>query len=75
MVARQAPWSMRFPRQEHWSELSSPSPEDLPDPGAEPRSPALAGRLFTTEPPGATAARAREGPGELLHMQGQEGRP
>ena len=26
-------------------------PEDLPDPGIEPTSPALAGRFFTTEPP------------------------
>ena len=26
--------------------------EDLPDPGIEPGSPALAGRFFTTEPPG-----------------------
>ena len=25
---------------------------DLPDPGIEPASPALAGRFFTTEPPG-----------------------
>ena len=29
-----------------------PSPENLPDPGIEPASPALAGRFFTTEPPG-----------------------
>ena len=29
-----------------------PSPGDLPDPGIEPMSPALAGRFFTTEPPG-----------------------
>ena len=27
------------------------SPADLPDPGIEPKSPALAGRFFTTEPP------------------------
>ena len=27
-------------------------PGDLPDPGIEPQSPALAGRFFTTEPPG-----------------------
>ena len=25
---------------------------DLPDPGIEPKSPALTGRFFTTEPPG-----------------------
>ena len=51
-VARQAPLSMAFPRQEYWSGLSFPSPGDLPDSGIEPRSPALAGRFFTTEPPG-----------------------
>ena len=28
------------------------SPEDLPDPGIKPRSPALTGRFFATEPPG-----------------------
>ena len=29
-----------------------PTPGDLPDPGIRPTSPALAGGLFTTEPPG-----------------------
>ena len=38
-------------RQEYWSGLPFPSPGDLPDPGIEPTSPALAGRLFTAEPP------------------------
>ena len=32
--------------------LPFPSSEDLLDPGIEPASPALAGRFFTTEPPG-----------------------
>ena len=32
---------MDFSRQEYWSELPIPEPEDLPDPGIEPRSPAL----------------------------------
>ena len=32
---------MGFPRQEYWSGLPFPSPGDLPDPGMEPRSPAL----------------------------------
>ena len=52
-IACQAPLSMRFPRQEHWSGLPFPPPGDLPDPGIEPKSvaPALAGRFFTTEPP------------------------
>ena len=51
-VAHQAPLSMGFPRQEYWSGFPFPSPGDLPYPGIEPRSPALAGRFFTTEPPG-----------------------
>ena len=40
-VARQAPLSMRFPKQEYWSGLPFPYPGDLPDPGIEPGSPAL----------------------------------
>ena len=51
-VACQAPLSMGFPRQEYWSGLPFPSPGDLPDPGIEPESPALAGGVFATEPPG-----------------------
>ena len=43
--------SLEFSRQEHWSGLPFPSPGDLPDPGIEPVSPALAGRYFTTVPP------------------------
>ena len=40
------PWtvasiSVGFSRQEYWSGLPFPSPGDLPDPGIEPRSPAL----------------------------------
>ena len=51
-VARQAPLSMRFPRQEYWSGLPFPSPGDLPDSGIESSSPALAVRFFTPESPG-----------------------
>ena len=40
-IACQAPLSMEFPRQEHWSGLPFPSPGDLPDPGIEPTSPTL----------------------------------
>ena len=43
---------MGFPRQEYWSGQPFPSPGDLPDPGIEPVSPALAGRFFTAESPG-----------------------
>ena len=51
-VARQAPLSMTFPRQEYWSGLPFPSPGDLPDPGMELVSlvsPTLAGGFFTIE--------------------------
>ena len=51
-VARQAPLSMGFPRQEYWRGLLSPTPGDLSNPGIEPAAPALAGRFFTTEPSG-----------------------
>ena len=51
-VACQAPLSMEFSRQEYWSGLPFPPPGDLPDPGVEPTSPALAGGFFTAEPPG-----------------------
>ena len=44
-VAHQVPLSVGFPRQEHWSGLPVPSPEDLPGPGIEPASSALAGRF------------------------------
>ena len=49
-VALQAPLSMGFSRQEHWSGLPCPPPGDLPDPGVKPTSltsPALAGGFFT----------------------------
>ena len=43
---------MGFSRQEYWSGLQFPSPEDLPDPGIGPTTPALEVGFFTTEPPG-----------------------
>ena len=51
-AAHQAPLSMGFPRKEYWSELPFPSPGDLPDPGIEAASAALAGGFFTAEPSG-----------------------
>ena len=56
MVARQAPLSMRFSRQEYWSGLPFPSPEDLLNPWIEPwgvefqslTCPALAGGFVST---------------------------
>ena len=41
-----APLSMVFSRQEYWSGLPLPTPEDLPDPGIEPGSPALSGGVY-----------------------------
>ena len=53
-VALQAPLSMGFSRQEYWSGLPCPPPEDLPDPGIKPSpvSPALQEDSFTIEQPG-----------------------
>ena len=48
-VAHQAPLSMGFSRQEYWSGLPFPSPGDLPDPGIQPRSPALQADSLPTE--------------------------
>ena len=51
-VACQSPLSMEFSRREYWSGLPFLPPGDLPDPGIEPLSPALAGRFFAIVPPG-----------------------
>ena len=51
-VAPQAPPSMAFSRQEYWSGFPFPSPGDLPNPGIEPRSPALQADALASEPPG-----------------------
>ena len=51
-VAYQASLSMGFSRQEYQSGLPFPSPEDLPDPGIEPRSPTLQADALPSEPPG-----------------------
>ena len=48
-VARQAPPSMGFSRQEYWSGLTFPSPGDLHNPGIEPRSPALQADVLPAE--------------------------
>ena len=49
-IAYQDPQSMEFSRQEYWSGLPFPSPGDLPDPGIEPRSPALQADALLSEP-------------------------
>ena len=54
-VAHQGPLSMEFSRQEYWSRLLFPTPGDVSIAGIKHTSlasPALAGRFFTTGPPG-----------------------
>ena len=51
-IACQVLLSMEFSSQEYWSGLPLPSPEDLPDPGIETRSPALQEDSLQSEPPG-----------------------
>ena len=52
IIAPQAPLSMGFSRQEHWSGLPFPSPGDHPNPGMTPGSPALQADSLPSEPPG-----------------------
>ena len=61
-VAHQAPLSKGFSRQEYWSGLPFPTPGES-DPGAEPVSPALAGRFFTIALP-------RQLKGRLANVKG-----
>ena len=59
--------SMGFSRQEYWSGLTFPSPGDLPDPGNQTCISCvscIAGRFFTTEPPG----KSRGGGGEYIYI-------
>ena len=51
-AAFQVPLCMWFSRQEYWSGLPRPSLGDLPNPGFEPRSPALQVDSWPSEPPG-----------------------
>ena len=51
-IGASAPPSMEFYRQRYWSGLPFPSPGDLPDPGIEPRSPALQADSVSSKPPG-----------------------
>ena len=74
-VAYQAPPSKGFSRQGCWSGLSEASPEDLPDSGIEPGSPAL--RADASEPPGSLLGRSlllllfhnRPGPPRWLNIE------
>ena len=51
-VAYQVLPSVEFSRQEYWSGLPFPSPGDRPNPGNEPKSPALQADASLSEPPG-----------------------
>ena len=57
-IAGQAPLSMEFSRQEYWSGLPFPFSGDLPDPGIEPRSPALQADSLLSEPLGKPVIRS-----------------
>ena len=50
-VACHVPFALEFSRQEYWSVLLFPSPEDLPNPGIEPESPALQADSLSSELP------------------------
>ena len=52
IVTLQAPLSIGILRQEYWSGLPCSPPENLPNPGIEPRSPALQADSLPFEPPG-----------------------
>ena len=51
-VARHAPLSMEFSRQEYWSGLPFPSPGDRPDSRIKPKSPTLQADFLLSEPSG-----------------------
>ena len=50
-VAYQAPLSTEFSRQEDWSRLPFPSPEDLPNLRNKPGSPTSQADALSSEPP------------------------
>jgi len=67
IVARQAPLSMRFSRQEYWSGLPCSPPGDLANPGIKPVSRCIScitSEIFTTEPPEKPMIGAKAGLGE-----------
>ena len=59
------PWG--FSRREYWNVLPCPPPGDLPNPGIEPRSPALQADSLSSEPPGKPK---NTGMGSLSLLQG-----
>jgi len=59
--------SVGFSRQEYWSGLPCPPPGDLPDPGVEPRSPALQGDYLLLSHQGRPSRSCVKAP--MLHMK------
>ena len=59
--------------QEYWSGLSFPPPGDLPDPGIEPASPALASGFFTTARPAAGAGQLLQWSRALISLSFSQG--
>ena len=66
---------MEFSRQGYQSGLSFPSPGDLPNPGIEPRSPALQADSLLTEPAGKTIEIEVELTIDVLHLNHPEAFP
>ena len=66
---------MEFFRQEYWSGLPFPPSGDLPTPGIEPMSPALAGRFFTAESPGKPLCWAALSRSAMCHSLRPHARP
>ena len=52
IAAHQAPLSLGFLRQGHWSALPVPSSGDLPNAGIEPKFSCITGGFYTAEPSG-----------------------
>ena len=72
-IARQAPLSLGFPKQEYWNGLPFPSPGHLPDPGIKPTSPTLQADSLL---PGITGALKDDSQGALPgHLPGCKGSP
>ena len=65
-MALQAPLFMGFSRQEYWSGLPCPPPGDIPNPGTEPKSPALQADSLPSGPSG-KPKNTRVGRLSLLH--------
>ena len=77
-ATQQAPLSMGFSRQEYWSGLPCPPPGHLPNPGIEPKFPALQVGSLPSEPPGKpknTGVGPIPSPGDLLDPGSEQGSP